>query len=80
MPDWLPSLVIAVAACSVMVWLVERVAPGAWREWLLGGSARTRALRATMSPPRTIAIWTALVVAALVLAALVYAVFSAKAT
>jgi hypothetical protein len=33
-----------------------------------------------MSPPRTIAIWTALVVAALVLAALVYAVFSAKAT
>jgi len=80
MPDWLPSLAIAVAACSVLVWLVERAAPGAWRDTVRGGSPRMSQRRLCASPRRAIAIWGALVLAALVLAALLYSVFSAKGT
>jgi hypothetical protein len=74
MPDWL----IAVVAVALIVWLVERVVPGAWRAWLTGSGLpiRTLAPRRQVSRQRTLATWLAVVLVALVLVWLLYYVFS----
>lgn len=76
MPDWLPSVVIVVAAIALMVWLVERVAPGWFRAWLSGEPVPATALRRNVSGQRTITTLGTVVIVALVLVWLLYYVFS----
>jgi hypothetical protein len=78
MPDWLPPLVITVAALALIVWLVELVVPGWLRAWLSGESLPAAAPRRSVSRPRTIATWGAAVLAASVLVWLFTFVFSAS--
>ena len=76
MPDWLPSALIAVTASVLIAWLVELVAPGAFRAWLSGQPGRAGTPRRKVSGRRTIASWGAVVLAVLALVWLLTLVFS----
>jgi hypothetical protein len=73
--DWLPSLVVAAAAIGLIVWLVERVAPGSFQAWL-AGSPLPIPPRRTVSRQRRLMTLIALVLALVVLVSVLYYVFS----
>ena len=75
MPAWLPSVVVVAAAVACIVWLVERVAPGAFRAWLAGDSP-ARAPQRSVSRQRAFAAWAALGLVVVVLVWLLYYVFA----
>ena len=75
MPEWLPSVVVTVAAIGLIVWIVHRIAPGLWEAWLTGSPLAPRP-HSEVSGRRRLNLSIALVVAVAVLLCILYYVFS----